>query len=286
MKKCPFCAEEVQDQAVKCKHCQSDLVTQKSSEPTKAPKEPVNYTWCLIATGYVIVFTAFYVGLAVGAPSDPWIALIIGLFGIWSLPDRKDNKPMREKLRQWRKYWQRSALTAFLIFIAVGMQAMSVAVDIDHANQSEVTQEAPSTYNSSTPRVEIKPSFTISSKIEDVVMGADDVTVFTPTYDEATGKEEVEVTIKLADTTPYSMLHVDAYNVLKTIDAAYLESSIDRVTIIFKQDLIDTYGKEQTIQVMFIRMSRDTWEKVNWETFLIDNIPKIADEYTVHDAIL
>lgn len=299
MKKCPFCAEEVQDQAVKCKHCHSSLTDSETSvkasmsqpgeqKPAQGHTVPHNALarfsfvrtlgWC------IFFFTVFYIWFEM-----PLIGATLIIGGAWVMPLKKqtDTKVM-DRLRNWKRHLLRLGISLFFILMTV----LLIAADV--ANQTTPEEDAASyqaLIEASARLEQLRVSSTSSTGLlHDIesssFIGTESVKAIVETYSEANAKKEIDVTVQLEDSAVESALLVDASFIMLAVNRATdLEPDIDRITIKFIQTLVNAYGEKEDVQVMFIQYNRATWERIDWQNSLIDNIPATADVFTEHDAI-
>ena len=75
---------------------------------------------------------------------------------------------------------------------------------------------------------------------------------------------------------------IDANDILKALQPC---ENISEITITFSLPLIDAYGNSFEDTVMAITVSKATLDKINFDRFLWENLPDIADDYFQHRVL-
>lgn len=67
--------------------------------------------------------------------------------------------------------------------------------------------------------------------------------------------------------------------------APSIPENVDEVNFSVLFDLVDQYGNADQSQVVRVVLNRQSWEKINWDGFLVDNLPNVSEIYWVHPAL-
>lgn len=189
MKKCPFCFEEIQEEAIFCKHCQNDLTTKtakkafekmnrksfwqsmketgekEQAKKEQQQKEREEYLKTLSPEQRKeeehkeerkkwikrLWWTAGIIGLIAFVNNAYW-AMLIFLLAIWLHPTKEEIKPqLHFKFKEWNKYKLRIFFSVLAVFLCF-VQIGIQQEELEKQRQAEFVQNYP------VPKVQILSS--------------------------------------------------------------------------------------------------------------------------------
>jgi hypothetical protein len=98
-----------------------------------------------------------------------------------------------------------------------------------------------------------------------------------------------DVTLNANDNLTLNMtvggMLIDASDYFEAISQDEKVMKLKAVSLIYQMTLVDKYGAEDDYPVQIITLSTETMGKINWENFLYDNLPEVADTYFLHRVL-